>query len=273
MTKLNYIDCSNVFALNPDMKINITYYEEFFPIITIDDFYLYPEKVRNLAFQIPITKGRSDKTSGYPGKRLNIDNFIDSEEFNRSLFRIFTEASDEVKYINVSTNLVFNIFDTSEPLPSEHYSLPHTDPVEFAALIYLNHQDESVPGTNLYKYKPGNLPMIPSTYAHMELLIKYYNRQNPGRFKNKVETVKFIKDTIVEYQKEMQNLVKDNNNHILEDTDIWEIHTQAEPKFNRFMTYMGGMFHSAAIDYDYFEDKDYVRINQVLFNAEKRDIG
>ena len=49
--------------------------------------------------------------------------------------------------------------------------------------------------------------------------------------------------------------------------------TKTEPKFNKFMSYIGGMFHSAAIDYDYFVDKDYVRINQILFNNEKRGLG
>ncbi len=275
MTKLNYIDADDTFALNPNMKVDVQYYGEFFPVITIDDFYLNPEKVRELAFQIPVTRGRSTvgKNSGYPGKRLSIDNFIDSEDFNRRLFKIFTETSKELSAINVSDDLVFNIFDTSEPMAVKHYSLPHTDPVEFAALVYLNHEDEPVPGTNIYKYKPGNLPMMPATYAQMELLIKYYNRENPGRFKDKTETVKFIQDTITDYKKAMSVMVEESNNHILEDTNAWEIHTKTQPKFNRFMSYMGGMFHSAAIDYEYFTDKDYVRINQVLFNSEKRDIG
>ncbi len=274
MNQLNYYDADEIFALNPDMIVKVDYMYEFFPVITIDNFYLHPEKVRDLAFQIPITKGRlTDKSSGYPGKRLTLDGFITSDIFKSKLFEIYTDSVKVIKNIEISSNLVFNIFDTSEPTGINHYSLPHTDPVEFAGLVYLNTEDEPVPGTYLYNYKPSGLPMIPTTYAQMELLIKHMNRTNPGKFKDKVETITHIKKIINEYHSDMRVKTETTNNHILDDNSDWEIHTKTEPKYNRFMSYMGGMFHSAAIDYDYFTDKDYVRLNQVLFNNEKRDIG
>ena len=272
MSKLNYYDADDTFALNPDMIITVKYVYEFFPIITIDNFYLYPEKVRDLAFQIPITNGR-DNTSGYPGKRLSLTNFNHSENFNRELHKIFVSTVDELSSISISKDIIFNVFDTSTPNPKTHYSLPHTDPVEFASIIYLNTVDEPVPGTYLYNYKPSNLPMIPNSFIQMELLIKHFNRVNPGKFKDKVETVKYIQECINSQSKEMHIRSEIENNHILDDDKDWDIHTKIEPKFNRFMGYLGGMFHSAAIDYEFFVDKEYVRLNQILFNPEKREIG
>lgn len=274
MNKLNYHDADDVFALNPAMKINVNFYETFFPIITIDDFYLHPEKVRNIAFKIPLTKGRiSNSGSGYPGKRLTLDGFIDSKIFSEKLEKIFTDNVPNLVGLEISDTLIFNIFDTSLPLNGKHYSLPHTDPCEFASLIYLNYEDEPVPGTYLYKHKQTNLPMLPSTYHQYELLIKYMNRTNPGKFSTKEETLNYIRTLMEDYKKSIHNSFIVSNNHVLSDTDEWEIHTKTEPKFNRFMSYMGGMFHSAAIDYDYFTNKEYVRLNQVLFNNEIKNIG
>jgi len=247
-----------IFALNPDMNINIVSADGK-PILIIDDFYKNPDLVRDLAINTPIPSTNRSYASGYPGKRGLLGGFIDNKQFYEKVSDILLKSLDIHHFVKEGTILdnggdfIVNVFDSEENISNENrFTLPHTDPSLVASVIYLNKEDEDPVGTGIYKHKSG-YSFKPNNDAHLFWICKQED-DLPHNYMEGLQTV--IKSI---------DLAEKQGNHVLDGNDEWECIARSTGAYNQFIGYVAGMFHSPLIDYNIFKDKNYKRINQVIF--------
>jgi hypothetical protein len=264
---IKIFDVDEVFALNPDMKISMSYIGEYqLPLIIIDDFYKNPQSVRDVLISTPVPRATSQAHGGYPGLRVAINGFINSPSFQKGYSDILKrEFKVGIDMENRNNEFLGNVFDGSGPAKKFNSSVPHYDPPIIASIIYLNLDSEEVGGTSVYRHRASNLPFYPANKFHFE----WWIRQVAKVEKKPLDVVAKEQDAkIKRFGPTMfatpGDLVKQNC-HILESNDEWEILATVDSKFNRLAGYIGGTLHSAMIDFDELALKPYKRINQVLF--------
>jgi len=147
ITRINEKD---IFAVNPNCNIYSGYLGNSKCVI-VDDFYLYPEKVRELALSTPAAKNMARNT--YPGLSINLgldmtclaDTFLSLIKDNFSDGPCKTDH-DIISAFNYMTFLV-NVMQGQD---QQYPHMDSSDPGSFAATLYLNYNEESQGGTAFY---------------------------------------------------------------------------------------------------------------------------
>jgi hypothetical protein len=147
---IKQVNEQEIFAVNPDCKVSSGMLGEYKCVI-VDDFYLNPEKVRELALCIPATKNILRNT--YPGLSINVsldlssltDTFISliHDHFSDTPCKPDKDIHESFKYMSFLVNVM-----QGQPQPMPHTDSPYPDC--FAATVFLNYNEESHGGTAFY---------------------------------------------------------------------------------------------------------------------------
>lgn len=147
---IKHINEEEIFAINPNFKVYSDWLGDSKCVI-VDDFYLYPEKVRELALSLPAAKNMA--RNSYPGLTINLglnmtylaDVFLKliKENFSDGPCKSDVDIVGAFNYITFLVNV----------MQGTNQQYPHTDsadPGSFAATLYLNYDDEAHGGTAFY---------------------------------------------------------------------------------------------------------------------------
>lgn len=241
---IKFIDEKKIFLTNQDLKIQIIEIKtpcELVKIGIVDDFYVDPDAVRELAFTIPPTVNdriTSDLPTGKNSGRINAFYILDSlgPVYNKIIQKIFPEVvfpefektnqNDQIITSFQRATFMINVM-TSENLPPRVPHIDNSDYRAFASTIYLNKAEECAGGTAFYSFQGKMIS---------DKNINYVDE------KNKIKPTKFL----------------------IDDQGDWKKIHLVEMKYNRMIVYQQNVFHSAYIDETMFT-KNIYRINQQFF--------
>lgn len=228
-----FINEEEVFAVNSDIAVQIRDLGSH-KLIIVDNFYKNPEKVRDLALMIPPTV--NDRILTYLPKGKNsgrINAFYIMDHLAPVFDAIYQECLPDI-YQKMPQGEIYRSFRdatfmvnvmTSENLPPRVPHIDHPNPDIYAALIYLNTDDESQGGTAFYTFN--------NEYTGMAQYMDAAKTKFPDHF-------------------------------IVDDVGGWKKIDMVPMKFNRMIMYPQCVYHNAYIKPGMFVGDTY-RINQVFF--------
>jgi hypothetical protein len=155
--KIKFIDEKTAFSLNPSMNISTVEIENTkIKIVIVDDFYAYPDLVRDITLSIPPTKSEKIMMS-LPGYRIDVcyDLSFLGKFYDDLIIKEFLKGKDlnsNVENIFRSATFCVNLMHQKDLTAK----VPHVDSLDslrFASTIYLNTPEECQGGTAFYTYK------------------------------------------------------------------------------------------------------------------------
>jgi len=215
---MNVFDPS-IFDVNPDCVVNISdignLYSRF---ITVDDFFLYPEKILEFAETFPlqdnISKDPNEIKGFYPGyQNYFVYNVKQLWDFVR--YHAETIFGTQIRGLHTA----YQCIDGSKKVYAQ-CNHPHTDSGLIAGNIFLSDTVEKGSGTRFYRHRETGEE---ATFANN----CKYRRERYGSAYPNLELVDF--------------------EPVIEDQNFISYHL-AEEKFNRLNMYEGALFHSAFIE-------------------------
>ena len=260
---IKYVDVSKAFELNEDMEVeNIIVGDSQIPLVSIKNVYKYPEKVREILINTPVSYTSSVEANGFAGRRGCIHNFIDSPNFYRLLneklsrhLRTYT-VSTPGKLLTGNGEFLFNVFDSDENTANENaFTIPHADPGLIACILYLNTPEEepNPVGTAVYQMKKTKTSIVPTNEKQFAW---YMNFSEKSVDEINLETATY---------REIASNRPNDGKYVLEENEDFEILYKSSGEYNSLVAYVGCTLHSPLINYELFKNKDYKRINQVIF--------
>jgi hypothetical protein len=231
----SFIDEAEVFEVNSNLSVQV---KEIGPLkrkcIVVDNFYKRPEMVRDLALMIPPTVNERILTYLPKGKTSGrINAFYLMDGLAPAFDAIYRECLPEI-YSKMPEGEIYRSFRdatfmvnvmTSENLPPRVPHIDHPNPDIYAALIFLNTDDECQGGTAFYTYNNEMTGMA----QYMDAAKTRY----PDHF-------------------------------IVDDVGGWKMIELIPMKFNRMILYPQCIYHNAYIKPEMFVG-DVYRLNQVFF--------
>ena len=251
----------SIFKLNDELEIKVARLGvDNRSVVIVDNFYKYPDKVRELALQQPL-KNDQELVSGFPGWRTHVNTIeVGDELYDFFLDLCIDEDIWQRGYqLNLkqfdkgweSMSFMCNVLNDESLIGDPLGIIPHQDNYsdvrvddgkkyipnfEFGSVIYLNTPEECAGGTNIYSWD-GTLT-IPK-------------RVTSGIPKPLNEDGMSDRD-IFEYV-----------HHHLYHNERWKVVHQFEMVYNRMCLYQSDNLHGQWVDLGMFTD--YNRLNQVLF--------
>ncbi len=236
----NFINELEVFAVNPDYKLSVIEVgDEKSKIAIVDNFYLNPMMVRDLALTIPPSTNErilNYLPYGNDSGRINAFYILDHlgpiyDKIIKEVFQDFVKDYDNDYFVESFKRATFMVnVMTSNNLPPR---LPHVDYPDkrlLASAIYLNTPEECAGGTAFYTFG-GNQYADEITYSSKTIDIA--GTTPPDHF-------------------------------VVDDCGDWKQIGLAEMKFNRMVIYSQNLFHSPYIKPGMFTNGVY-RLNQQFF--------
>lgn len=236
----NFVNELQTFAVNPDYKLSVI---EVGPdkakVAIVDDFYLNPMMVRDLALIIPPSINErilNNLPYGIDSGRINAFYLLDHlgpvyDKIIREVFADYAKDYDSNYFIESFKRATFMVnVMTSNNLPPR---LPHVDFPDkrmLASAIYLNTPDECAGGTAFYTFG-GNQYANEITFSAKTIDVG--GKIPPDHF-------------------------------VVDDCGDWKKIGMAEMKFNRMVIYSQNLFHSAYVKPGMFTNGTY-RLNQQFF--------
>jgi hypothetical protein len=247
------IDEAEIFARNGRLEVKREVIgDSAITVLTVDDFYRDPDKVRDLAFVTPATRSRR-VTDNAPIARseISLDTHLIYDFVVGLIAREFGLAPEQAAALEGRDLFVTNILRTDVALgPTQ--KIPHFDQTRFAAQVYLNTPEECRGGTGLYRHRATGLeryPITPAIFeryrAHFEPIFKRHGFKSAGDLQKAL-----LK------QPGHDDFITDSN-------EEWELIHLAEMKYNRLIVYEGNPFHSTYVKRDWFVD--CYRLAQLIF--------
>lgn len=236
----NFINELEVFAINPDYELNVIEVgPEKAKVVIVDNFYLNPMMVRDLALTIPPScNERILNYLPYGSDSGRINAFYILDHFGPVYDKIIREVYPDLGRIYhkdyfiesfKKATFIVNVM-TSNNLPPR---LPHVDFEDrrlLASAIYLNTPEECAGGTGFYTFGGESYADAKTVFAKT---IDVSGKQKPDHF-------------------------------VVDDCGDWKLIGMAEMKFNRMIIYSQCLFHSPYIKPGMFVDGVY-RLNQQFF--------
>jgi hypothetical protein len=201
-------------------------------IVIIDNFYKHPEKVRELALQIPASRSPT-LLHALPGARVEATYHLGhfGHFITEIINKVYTEDASLIDNESIQYNLdratfLVNIQNSNEALSK--VQRPHQDHMldaRYAIGIYLNTPEECAGGTAFYKFKG-------------EKTVDLENSTDPD--------------------------LRGYNHYVQESDNLWEKLYLAEMKFNRLIIYKQNILHTPYIPADKYT-VDNPRLVQMIF--------
>jgi hypothetical protein len=254
LSKITTIIALNTFEVNPNYKVTIVsdIGSEKRNAVVIDDFYKYPDLVRDLALKMK----RSDDPfliQELPGERCfqevkglrdNIRPVFDKYCLDQSLWKREINVETYNQQFN-TTEFMVNFMNEDTVVNKPFSNIPHQDVYwgepdalfQFGVMIYLNLPEECAGGTNVYSYR-GKM-----SYDNFNQIEK------PSGFDEKVDSNDSAFDFIRDW--------------IYDETREWKVEHEFEMRYNRVVIIEAGVMHSANVGRSMFNNFD--RVNQVFW--------
>jgi len=213
-------------------------------VVVVDNFYVHPEKVRELILSTPYPIWKHNENS------RNFTDYYDCRHFMtvpypqaQHLVQMIARDVLHIDILNADVNLVTNLFKLVNDQPKGGQPHPHDDAVQVAAILTLNTDDECSGGTAFYKHRDPE-------YLHMPPNQTDYEKEYGAAYPDDQDWEDGTNYFNVNYQK------------------YWDVIDVVPMKFNRLLIYPGVFFHGAWHEHNAF--KDFYRVNQVMFFDEVR---
>lgn len=229
----NVINEDEVFEINPDFEVLAQDFEGV-TVVTVDNFYKNPYKVRQLALDIPASRNKRIRGMN-PAWRINAFYDMDSmawafDQLARQYFPKEMEKfpQDYMQQSFMNATFMINVMQTHDLPPL----VPHMDNASgfhLASTIYLNTANEANGGTSFYKYGGKTYYDDPHSMKTLDVA-------------GKMHVTEYITDSIGDYK--MIGIVP--------------------MKFNRMVLYNQSVLHTAYVKPHMFRE-DLYRINQQFF--------
>ena len=264
---IKYVDVVKAFEPNPDMEVEGFITKNGMPLVQIKNFYKNPDMVRDILINTPVSSTSAFGGGGFAGRRGHMHNFIDSPQFYPILNAKLSEflsvdwLTKPGSLLHGNGEFLFNVFDSDENLSNSNaFTLPHSDPGLIASILYLNKEDEEPIGTAVYQVKETGASCIPNTNEQYTWYQKWSGKS--------IEEI----DKEIQTYREIVESRDINAGYILDDNDEdFEIIFKSTGEYNSLVAYVGCTLHSPLMDYSLFKNKEYKRINQVIFLHDWND--
>ena len=220
-------------------------------VVIADNFYKYPDKVLQLALDLPYTN-RFEIIGNFPGVRASID--LDSQHIVETVSSLWGAAL--YPFFNPQP-VVFS------GITNDNYRLnigqrqPHIDQ-DITAMIWLNPAESCGGGTGLFRHRLTQLERLPIR-----------PNQEIRDLANQLE----LSDEFLQSQEGYENFQNSmifnplfackENTYINEGNEFWELLKLIEMKPNRLFIFDGRCFHSQYIKPDQYTQA--FRVNQILY--------
>lgn len=218
------------------------------PVVIVDDFYRYPERVRALADSLSYTSLR-ELVQQFPGERAEIE--ADTRHLARAVWQYYGRSGDPVPEsfpFCVSRYCGGVVFEPRQ-------RLPHVDPT-LTALIYLNRPDECAGGTALYRHRSSGLERIPLMPDNEILKLAHHMGYRAA------DILELGYPAVIERMLFNPRFAPEGNRTLNEGNPTWELLTLVEMRFNRLVIYDGRIPHGMWVEPDWYLETP--RINQLL---------
>ncbi|MEC9005503.1 MAG: DUF6445 family protein [Nitrospirota bacterium] len=223
-------------------------------VVIVDHFYHFPEKVLQLALELPYTD-RFEIIGNFPGVRASIN--LETEV-------LFSTISE---YWGIP---LYPFFDHQpavfQGITNKNYHLnigqrqPHIDQ-DITAMVYLNPADSCVGGTGLYRHRPTGLERVP-IMPDQEIQKLADRLELSDEFLKSAEGYENFQNSMI-----LNPLFANQDNTYINDgNEYWELIKLIEMKPNRLIIFDGRCFHS-----QYITPSQYTqafRVNQVVYLSQ-----
>ncbi len=246
----------DLFEINPDYHVEVNYVGKgHHKVITADHFYRHPQKVLDLALQLPYTS-RFEIVGNFPGVRASVN--VDTQPLILEVGKLW-EAS-----LRSAFNPQPVVFSG---ITNQNYRLnigqrqPHIDQ-DITAMVWLNPEESCAGGTGLFRHKPTNLERLPRT-PNEEIRTLADRLELSDEFLKSQEGYENFQNSMI-----FNPLFAcPDNQYINDGNEYWELIHVIEMKPNRLMIFDGRCFHSQYIQPEHYEQA--FRVNQILYLTQE----
>lgn len=226
-------------------------------VVLVDDFYLYPDKILQVALDLPYTN-RFEIIGNFPGVRASVP--FDTSTLIQTIADLWGQP---LTPFFQPQPVVFS------GITNEHFRLnigqrqPHIDQ-DITAMVYLNPQESCVGGTGLFRHRLTGLERLSKTPNH-EI------RELADRLE--------LSDEFLASQEGYENFQQSmifnplfacrDNTYINDGNEFWELLYLIEMKPNRLIIFDGRCFHSQYIKPEHYTSA--FRVNQILYLRSETD--
>ncbi len=228
-------------------------------VILVDEFYQYPDKVLQLALELPYTD-RFEIVGNFPGVRASVNVETDplvqaiSEFWGKRLHPFFQPQPAVFQGI---TNKKYRL--------NVGQRQPHVDQ-DVTAMVYLNPADSCMGGTGLYRHLPTGLERVP-VVPDQEIRDLADRLELSDEFLTSAEGYENFQNSMI-----FNPLFANRENAYINDGNTyWELLTLMQMRPNRLIIFDGRCFHSQHISPDQYTDA--FRVNQVFYLSQTPNPG
>lgn len=246
---------TDTFAINPHCSVSVEYLGQgHHKVVIADDFYQYPEKVLQLALELPYTD-RFEIVGNFPGVRASVN------------------TDPQPLFDKISSLWEVHLYPFFAPQPvvfqgitNKNYQLnigqrqPHIDQ-DITAMVYLNPAQSCVGGTGLYRHRPTGLERVPimpdqdirDLADRLELSDEFLN--SPEGYENFQNSMIFN-----------PLFANRDNTYINHGNEYWELLKLIDMRPNRLIIFDGRCFHSQYITANQYTEA--FRVNQIVYLSQ-----
>lgn len=244
------MDWQQVFVVNPKRRVSVeTIGRDRQRVFVVDDYYLYPERVRELAQSLHYVSGGGDS---FPGARAMIS--IDTRPLIAAMSEIFGARLEPLESFHP---VIFAAIKNDGSRLTNAQRQPHIDPGN-TGLVYMNTPDQCSGGTALYRHRLTGLEKIPLAPTPGILALAAELGTNPETLKT-AAGYKAFQDSIVFNPL----FAAKGNSYVNDGNEFWELLHLVEMKFNRLVLVDGRIPHSQHLSGDSFSK--YPRVTQTFY--------
>jgi len=225
--------------------------------LVVDDFYVDPEYVRDIALALDY----ADTRGTYPGFEARVS--IDPSGLLARVRELIDPALEISK--NYRTSFVFSLMDERVSASLRHYPHPHADNVGegiacLAGMVYLNPPSQCRGGTGFYRHRETGVAedrgeISPGLAAYM--------------VEHGLTTVREAYNQIIRVSPEQEAAIAAATTewgYLCDSNATWELVELVEMKFNRFIVFDSYLFHHPYIKSGQFgHTQDMRRLTQTIF--------
>lgn len=221
-------------------------------VLLADDFYLYPERVSELALNLYYTESRS-LVGSYPGSRAVIT--LDTHPLIETLGKLWGEPL--IPFHSDYHPVIFSAIINRDYELTPWQRQPHIDQ-GITAMVYLNPEELCSGGTGLYRHRPTGLDRIPIELTADLIRLAGRHGISAETLRTQEGYAEFLNTVIFN-----PDFAVKENTYINDGNEFWELLFLIQMKPNRLVIFDGRMFHSQHILPGQFQD--FFRINQILY--------
>ena len=261
---------ASIFALNPPHRMRVTVRAirgTKYPLLIVDDVYLHPERVREVAISLDY---ETNLPGGHPGERGDAGFACDMDEL---LGLVHRQIGARCGYLDTASAAAERYRAQFYRMHEKHKHLqplqcmPHVDETLLAGVVYLNLPDDCRGGTAFYRHRRTGAaeyrlcdqrpvePQVVDACRRMGILDTYLAGLADGDWADYHQLGKLLWTPRAAPQDFMENASAD-----------WERIDGVTMRWNRLVCYPGFVFHAPHYSPSWFEESAARRrLTQNLF--------